>query len=207
MGVSSTKSYTQEHIQSVRRLLNKFADALKYKGEVHDQSKLEEPEVYGWAAMDLEEKYDYGSPEYYDKIRRYSEVFKHHYMVNSHHPEHFKNPEYEMTLVDMIEMLCDWFSYKDDMTLNEAINLINDQCKRFKFSKTIKSLLINTYRDSTASHLPIPDHFLYTNLHFLCFQRRHLMRLLNLEYFSLYYIVINEFDYTFIPFNPLSNIS
>jgi hypothetical protein len=153
MGVSSTKSYTQEHIQSVRRLLNKFADALKYKGEVHDQSKLEEPEVYGWAAMDLEEKYDYGSPEYYDKIRRYSEVFKHHYMVNSHHPEHFKNPEYEMTLVDMIEMLCDWFSYKDDMTLNEAINLINDQCKRFKFSKTIKSLLINTYRDYMSSDL------------------------------------------------------
>lgn len=147
MGVGSTKSYTQEHIQSVRRLLNKFADILKYKGEIHDQSKLEEPEVYGWAAMDLEERYNYGSPEYYDKLRRFAEVFRHHYMVNSHHPEHFKNPEYEMTLIDMIEMLCDWFSYKNNVSLPEAINLINEQCKRFKFSKTIKCLLTNTYRE------------------------------------------------------------
>ena len=145
MGVNSTKSYTQEHIQSVRRLLNKFADILKYKGRVHDQSKLEEPEVYGWAAMDLEEKYDYGSPEYYDKLRRFSEVFKHHYTVNSHHPEHFANPEGEMTLIDMIEMLCDWFAYKENVPLNEGKQLISDQCKRFNFSKTIKNLLINTY--------------------------------------------------------------
>lgn len=127
MSVDTTKSYTREHIRNVRNLLNKFADVLQYKGSNHDQSKLEEPEVYGWAAMDLEEKYDYGSPEYYDKIRRYSEVFNHHYMVNSHHPEHFANPEKEMTLIDMIEMLCDWFAYKENVPLNEGKQLISDQ--------------------------------------------------------------------------------
>ncbi len=145
MSVSTTVSYTQEHIRNVRNLLNKFANVLQYKGSNHDQSKLEEPEVYGWAAMDLEPRYEYGTPEYYDKIRRYSDVFFHHYMVNSHHPEHFANPEKEMTLIDMIEMLCDWFAYKEDVPLNEGKQLISDQCKRFNFSKTIKNLLTNTY--------------------------------------------------------------
>ena len=153
MGVEQTVSYTQEHIYNVRKLLNKFADVLKQKGETHDQSKLEEPEVYGWAAMDLEPRYEYGSYEYYDKLRRFSEVFNHHYKVNSHHPEHFINPEYEMTLIDMVEMLCDWFAYKQDIPIREGVELIREQCNRFGFSDTIISLLTNTYREYMNSDL------------------------------------------------------
>ena len=153
MGVEQTVSYTQEHIYNVRKLLNKFADVLKQKGETHDQSKLEEPEVYGWAAMDLEPRYEYGSYEYYDKLRRFSEVFNHHYKVNSHHPEHFVNPEHEMTLIDMVEMLCDWFAYKQDIPIREGVELIREQCNRFGFSDTIMSLLTNTYREYMNSDL------------------------------------------------------
>ena len=153
MGVKQTVSYTQEHIYNVRKLLNKFADVLKQKGETHDQSKLEEPEVYGWAAMDLEPRYEYGSYEYYDKLRRFSEVFNHHYKVNSHHPEHFVNPEHEMTLIDMVEMLCDWFAYKQDIPIREGVELIREQCNRFGFSDTIMSLLTNTYREYINSDL------------------------------------------------------
>lgn len=153
MGVEQTVSYTQGHIYNVRKLLNKFADVLKQKGETHDQSKLEEPEVYGWAAMDLEPRYEYGSYEYYDKLRRFSEVFNHHYKVNSHHPEHFINPESEMTLIDMVEMLCDWFAYKQDIPIREGIELIREQCDRFGFSDTIMSLLTNTYREYINSDL------------------------------------------------------
>lgn len=153
MGVEQTVSYTQGHIYNVRKLLNKFADVLKQKGETHDQSKLEEPEVYGWAAMDLEPRYEYGSYEYYDKLRRFSEVFNHHYKVNSHHPEHFVNPEYEMTLIDMVEMLCDWFAYKQDIPIREGVELIREQCDRFGFSDTIMSLLTNTYREYINSDL------------------------------------------------------
>ena len=153
MGVEQTVSYTQEHIYNVRKLLNKFADVLKQKGETHDQSKLEEPEVYVWAAMDLEPRYEYGSYEYYDKLRRFSEVFNHHYKVNSHHPEHFVNPEHEMTLIDMVEMLCDWFAYKQDIPIREGVELIREQCDRFGFSDTIMSLLTNTYREYLNSDL------------------------------------------------------
>lgn len=153
MGVKNTVSYTQEHIYNVQKLLNKFANILKQKGKTHDQSKLEEPEVYGWAAMDLEPHYEYGSYEYYDKLRRFSEVFKHHYRVNSHHPEHFVNPEHEMTLIDMVEMLCDWFAYKQDIPIREGVKLIREQCDRFGFSDTIRSLLTNTYREYMNSDL------------------------------------------------------
>lgn len=153
MRVEQTVSYTQGHIYNVRKLLNKFADVLKQKGETHDQSKLEEPEVYGWAAMDLEPRYEYGSYEYYDKLRRFSEVFNHHYKVNSHHPEHFVNPEHEMTLIDMVEMLCDWFAYKQDIPIREGVELIREQCDRFGFSDTIMSLLTNTYREYINSDL------------------------------------------------------
>ena len=103
--------------------------------------------------MDLEPRYEYGSYEYYDKLRRFSEVFSHHYKVNSHHPEHFVNPEHEMTLIDMVEMLCDWFAYKQDIPIREGVELIREQCDRFGFSDTIMSLLTNTYREYMNSDL------------------------------------------------------
>ena len=141
----TTKSYTQEHIDNVRLLLGIFSDVLREKGENHDKSKLEEPEIYGWMAMDREPRYKYGTKEYYEKMRKYAAIFDHHYAVNTHHPEHFKSPENEMTLIDAIEMLCDWFAYKRDVDKEDALYLIRSQCIRFGFSESFKNLLSNTY--------------------------------------------------------------
>lgn len=96
--------------------------------------------------MDQEQKYEYGSPAYYDKMERYKEVFEHHYAVNRHHPEFFHNPEQEMNLVDLIEMLCDWFSYKEEFTYEEGYRCISEQCKRFHFSHILKKILLNTFQ-------------------------------------------------------------
>ena len=58
-----------------------------------------------------------------------------------------------MTLIDMVEMLCDWFAYKQNIPIAEGIKLIREQCDRFKFSDTIRSLLTNTYREYMNSDL------------------------------------------------------
>lgn len=144
--LEETKSYTLQHINRVRKRISCFVNILEQRAKEHDKSKLEEPELIGWVAMDQEQKYEYGSPAYYDKMERYKEVFEHHYAVNRHHPEFFHNPEQEMNLVDLIEMLCDWFSYKEEFTYEEGYRCINEQCKRFHFSHTLKKILLNTFQ-------------------------------------------------------------
>lgn len=144
---SSTSSYTLEHINQVKSKMEFFASVLATRGTSHDSSKLIEPEYSGWLAMDQEPRYLYGSEKYYDKINRYKEVLEHHYSLNSHHPEHFENPSTQMDLVDLIEMLCDWFSYSNNISWLEGYNTINFQCARFGLNDTIRYLLLNTFRN------------------------------------------------------------
>jgi hypothetical protein len=154
---SSTSSYTLEHINRVKAKMEFFASVLATRGANHDSSKLKEPEYSGWLAMDKEPRYPYGSRKYYDKMFRYKEVLEHHYSINSHHPEHFEDPSNQMDLIDLIEMLCDWFSYSNDISWLEGYNTINSQCARFKLNDTIKHLLLNTFRNFLVASLRVDD--------------------------------------------------
>jgi hypothetical protein len=131
----------------------KILENLRMRAENHDKSKLVPPEKDGWDLMDKEPSYRYGTVEYYKKMKKYYEVFKHHYDVNSHHPEHYGNDISKMDLLDIIEMLCDWLSYKEDLTDEEIDSTIKGQCKRFNFSDEMQSILINTaHRNFSKSY-------------------------------------------------------
>lgn len=154
---SSTSSYTLEHINRVKSKMEFFASVLAARGANHDNSKLTEPEYSGWLAMDQEPRYPYGSKKYYDKMHRYKEVLEHHYSINSHHPEHFEDPSTQMDLVDLIEMLCDWFSYSNDISWLEGYDTINSQCTRFGLNDTIRHLLLNTFRNFLVMSLRVDN--------------------------------------------------
>ena len=100
-----TEKYIRAHIQRVQNWLSHFSRQLYIRGNNHDASKLQSPEIEGWSQMDLEPRYPYGSPEYEDKKRRYEWLFHAHYSRNRHHPEYFDihdNKTFEMDLMDLI---------------------------------------------------------------------------------------------------------
>ena len=143
----STKEYIESHISRVQKWISKFSGILFVRGLNHDKSKLIEPEFSLWKKMDEEPRYPYGTKEYQEKIERHKKVFEHHYRYNRHHPEHWYGFYSEMDLIDIIEMLCDWLGYKEDITLPEAEELVKQQCKRYKFNKTFESLIFNTLKN------------------------------------------------------------
>lgn len=155
--LEETKSYTIDHIKKVQKKMEFFARCLYDRSMNHDSSKLKSPEILGWAAMDREPKYPYGSYLYYEKMARYKETFDHHYSVNRHHPEHYTDPNHQMTIIDLLEMLCDWFSYKDNFTWEEGYDRIIEQCTRFNFSDSIQSLLLNTFKEFLVTSFSMED--------------------------------------------------
>src|SRR6187402_2291843 len=105
----ATNYDTFRHIERVRNLLGEVVADLLRRAADHDQSKLLPPEV------DLFTEYTpklagvtYGSPEYQGFLRDMKPALDHHYANNRHHPEHHKNGVNDMTLIDLVEMLCDW---------------------------------------------------------------------------------------------------
>lgn len=143
----STEEYVNSHINRVQKWIGKFSTILFIRGVNHDKSKLCEPELSLWKEMDEEPRYPYGTLKYKEKLNRYKEVFQQHYKHNKHHPEHWSGYYCDMDLMDVIEMLCDWLGYKDDITLKEAEILVNQQCERYGFNDTFRHLLYNTLKN------------------------------------------------------------
>ena len=98
-----------EHKEKVLRELEKFTFVLGYRGMVHDDSKLLEPEksMFDEYIPKLKD-FDFGSDEYNDALKDMGSALKHHYENNKHHPEHFEFGINDMNLYDVIEMFCDW---------------------------------------------------------------------------------------------------
>lgn len=83
--------------------------ALLWRAIVHDLSKYGPAEApYFEKALPKLKNLDYGSDEYMAAIASLGPALKHHYLRNSHHPEHWPNGFYDMSGLDVLEMLCDW---------------------------------------------------------------------------------------------------
>ena len=139
-----TISNILKHRHSVNSKLQYLSRTLKERGEKHDASKLEPPEIDWLIAMDKEPIYPYGSPEYFEKMRRWEKFFKHHYGNNRHHPSHFEHGIEGMNLIDLCEYCCDIISYYDEMHPDQAFASLEAQRERFGMDEQLTCILKNT---------------------------------------------------------------
>lgn len=133
-----------KHRENVKSRLLFLADELYQRAYHHDDSKLQTPEI-GWLIeMDKEPRYPYGSPEYFDKMRRWDKFFRHHYKSNRHHPDHFQDGISGMNLADLCEYIVDIISYFEELHVGEALDTVNKQADRFGLDEQLIQILKNT---------------------------------------------------------------
>lgn len=136
---------TYKHKQNVIKFMNNIIKELIDRSYLHDNSKLNEPELSIFTEYTPKlANSTYGSEEYKTFLHEMDIALKHHYSLNSHHPEHFKNSIKDMTLVDLVEMLCDWKSASlrhDDGNIYKSIDINQN---RFGYSDELKQIFINT---------------------------------------------------------------
>jgi hypothetical protein len=147
---------TQEHIDRVRYLIAKAIVNLQKRLTEHDASKLVAPEL---SAFDIATpklaSLEYGSEEYKQSLRDLGPALQHHFEHNDHHPEHYENGVRGMSLMALIEMLCDWRAASertkqrtDDperVKTFEAGLAFNQE--RFGYSDELAEILRNTVRE------------------------------------------------------------
>lgn len=82
------------HIKRVNHFLNICVKELIDRCEHHDDSKLEEPELSGFAInTEKLSKVEYGSTEYTEMLKELKPTIEHHYANNRHHAEFFASEE------------------------------------------------------------------------------------------------------------------
>jgi len=141
----SSKPETLEHISNVDENIKYIIAELQDRALHHDQSKLELME------METFDKYTpklkgttYGSEEYKTYLKEMQVALDHHYEYNKHHPEHYENGINDMTLIDLIEMFCDWKAAVKRHADGDIYKSIEINSKRFNISDQLTQILKNT---------------------------------------------------------------
>lgn len=139
---------TLDHINNVRLLLNEVVNIILVCAAQHDKSKLREPEkpIFDEYTPKLKAS-TYGSEEYKNMLSEMQIALDHHYMNNRHHPEYFNDGISSMTLIDIIEMLCDWLAATKRHADGDIMKSIEINQKRFNYSDELKQIFINTVKE------------------------------------------------------------
>lgn len=141
----ATNAATMHHINTVQRLIHLFVKELLDRADVHDQSKLRTPEVELFAEWTPRlAASTYGSAEYEEFRKKMGPALAHHYAKNRHHPEHFKNGVDDMTLVDLVEMFCDWKAATMRHNDGNIRKSIEHNADRFGLSSQLVKILENS---------------------------------------------------------------
>ena len=141
---SATVRDILKHKKAVSTRLNWLAKELERRAETHDNSKLEFPEILWLIQMDKEPRQPYGTPEYFDKMKRWKKFFDHHYANNPHHPDYYANGVSDFTLADLCEFLVDVTAYYEKIRPEDAISTIESQAERFGLGTQLTQILKNT---------------------------------------------------------------
>jgi len=147
MSYDSTQD-TEDHIGKVRARLNYICECLEARAQWHDRSKLQEPEKSGFDVLTLNLKdLVYGSDEYRAALAEARPVIDHHYAANSHHPEHYENGIAGMSMLDVIEMLCDWKAASERTKQGSIAQSLAHNKQRFRIDDQLYSILVNTVKE------------------------------------------------------------
>lgn len=139
---------TLAHIGRVRQLIRLCQSNLNTRALHHDDSKCEAPEKPVFDEMTPKLKAStYGSEEYKGFLAHMKVALDHHYAANSHHPEHYPNGISGMSLLDVLEMLCDWKAAGERHANGSIAKSLEVNKGRFGISDQLASILQNTAKE------------------------------------------------------------
>ena len=146
--MNNVKEETLKHIAEVRANIGIVVEQLDNRRMHHDQSKLNPPEAEIFEIYTPKLKgTTYGSDEYKQYLQEMKVALDHHYAVNRHHPEHFQDGINGMTLIDLIEMLCDWLAATKRHADGDIYKSIEINRGRFGYSDRLAQIFVNTVKE------------------------------------------------------------
>lgn len=139
---------THDHIHNVQSRIAEIQSRLEARGIAHDASKLVEPEKSGFDVLTFKlAELAYGSDAYRAALREAKPTIDHHYAHNTHHPEHWPDGITGMSLLDVVEMLCDWKAASARTKQGSIAQSLAHNKERFGISDQLAAILENTVKE------------------------------------------------------------
>lgn len=133
------------HVGEVAENLEVCASNLRQRGFAHDRTKFKALEFDAFVSTrEKFKKANFGTPEYQACIDIIKPAVDSHYANNSHHTGYYQNGIKDMSLLDILEMVCDWKAANrrsPDLDFDESIN----RCvKKYNISPELEKIIRTT---------------------------------------------------------------
>lgn len=136
---------TVRHANRVKTLVADCVHVILSTVATHDESKFGPEEFDSFAEVTPVLKgLTYGSDEYKANLKKIKPAIDHHNEANSHHPEHHPSGIDGMTLMEVLEMLCDWKAAGERHADGDILRSLEIGAKRFKIDPQLHAILTNT---------------------------------------------------------------
>lgn len=132
------------HIRGVQSWMRHVVTLWADRMVTHDQSKYSSPELPLIQQKARLDSIPLNTPEYHEALGQIKGAVQAHYECNTHHPEHYPGGVLDMSLLDLLEMICDWrvAAEMNGTDLTESF----DKCvERFKIPDDLRRVLFNSY--------------------------------------------------------------
>ena len=136
---------TITHIGEVQEAIEIVAGQLHQRGIAHDRTKLQELEFDTFVSTRPKfKKANYGTPEYQECIELAKPGVDHHYANNRHHTGFHKNGIDDMTLIDVIEMICDWKAAARRSPDKNLEDTLEYAFNKYEIGEQLARMILNT---------------------------------------------------------------
>ena len=141
--------FIHEHQQQVGAIMRKVINKLIHRALTHDASKFTTQELEDnlkalpdkWRLET--EGHDYFSPPMDAHRETFASVIARHRKNNRHHPEYHGNRVEPMNLIDLIEMICDWY-VACKTSGGDIYESISNNSDKYHISDQLRQILTNT---------------------------------------------------------------
>lgn len=143
-----SRQETLLHISKVQARMDECVAFLRARANAHDLSKLQEPELSGYAVLQTRlADVEYGTPAYREALAKAKPTIAHHYAANDHHPEHYPNGVAGMSLLALLEMVCDWKAASERTKQGSIGRSLPVNVDRFGLDPQLASIIEATIRE------------------------------------------------------------
>lgn len=141
-------SETYKHTKRVRHFLDTFIIDIIKRGQKHDESKFEDPELSMFSEHTfIYKNIEFGTDDYKKLMDEVKVAINHHHSKNRHHPEYWPNGVDDMTLVDLIEMIADWRAAVEKNKNGNINKSLEINCAKYNISPQLKKIFENTIKE------------------------------------------------------------
>ena len=134
------------HIRGVQAWMGHVATLWNNRLVGHDQSKYSTPESALIREKARLDSLPFDTSEYHEALAQIKSAVQAHYEANTHHPEHYPNGVLDMSLLDLMEMICDW-RVAAEMNGTELMQSFDKCVERFNIPPDLRAVLLNTYKE------------------------------------------------------------